>query len=634
MKSLTPLPLLALVAALTACTQLSHKPEDTAAKTSEQTAPVKQAPSRLSPQQQENQTANRLFDEYFMAQVMLSPTYQTYLGIKDNQHQWDDLSEAAQKKSLALKKQQLINLQTQIDTRLLNPQTLLSYQLFTQSLQNAIEDYQWRYHSYPVNQMHGEHSMVPALLINMHQISNLDDAKDYIARLTATRQFFEQLSEQIVIRAQKNILPPTFVFPHVIRDSRNIISGFPFDSDTQKDSTLLADFKKKIEILELQQTEKHALIAAANSALVDHVGPAYRSLIATLESLTPQTDSRDGVWKFPEGDAFYRHALKRTTTTELTPEEIHQIGLSEVTRIHSEMRVIMNDVNFEGDLNAFFQFMRTDKRFYKADTDAGRAEYLKQATAIIDDMRGKLDASFLTKPKADIEVKAVEAFREKSAGKAFYQRPAPDGSRPGRYYANLYRMSDMPTYQMEALAFHEGIPGHHMQLAIAQELQGLPKFRRYGSYTAYTEGWGLYSEFIPKEMGFYKDPYSDFGRLAMELWRACRLVVDTGIHNKRWSREKAIDYLVDNTPNAHGDIEKAIERYIVLPSQATAYKIGMLKILELREKAKVDLGEKFDLREYHDVVLKNGPLPLGVLEKKVKQWIVLKVASGYPEGHK
>jgi uncharacterized protein (DUF885 family) len=236
-------------------------------------------------------------------------------------------------------------------------------------------------------------------------------------------------------------------------------------------------------------------------------------------------------------------------------------------------------------------------------------------------MRDNLDRMFIVKPKAQLQVKAVEPFREASAGKAFYNRPAPDGSRPGTYYANLYRMSDMPIYQMEALAYHEGIPGHHMQIAIALELEDTPMFRKWNRVTAYSEGWGLYTEQLPKEFGFYEDPYSDFGRLAMELWRACRLVVDTGIHDKTWSREQAIEYLSANSPNPYGDVVKAIERYIVMPSQATAYKIGMIKILELRAHAREQLGEKFDIREFHDVVLKNGPVPLAVLENLVNDYI-------------
>jgi uncharacterized protein (DUF885 family) len=337
-----------------------------------------------------------------------------------------------------------------------------------------------------------------------------------------------------------------------------------------------------------------------------------------------QSDTRDGAWKLPDGDAFYNRALARTTTTDMDAETIHNLGLAEVERIHGEMRDIMRDVNFDGDLQAFFEFTRVDSQFYYPDTPEGKERYLSEATAWIDDMKARLDTLFLVKPQADLVVKAVEPFREKSAGKAFYQRPAPDGSRPGTYYANLYTMEAMPIYQMEALAYHEGIPGHHMQIAIAQELQGIPKFRRFGGYTAYTEGWGLYAELIPKEIGLYDNPYSDFGRLAMELWRACRLVVDTGIHAKKWTREEAIDYLKLNTPNPESDIVKAIERYIVMPSQATAYKVGMLKILELRERAKQVLGEKFDIREFHDAVLKQGPLPLTVLEGQVDIWIAKK----------
>ena len=288
------------------------------------------------------------------------------------------------------------------------------------------------------------------------------------------------------------------------------------------------------------------------------------------------------------------------------------------------MREIKDKVGFKGDLKAFMEFMKTDKQFYLPNTEEGKAKYLADATAMIDNMKSRLDELFIVRPKADMIVKRVEAFREKAAGKAFYQQPAPDGSRPGIYYANLYDMEAMPTYQMEALAYHEGIPGHHMQIAIAQELEGVPKFSKFGGYTAYVEGWGLYSEMVPKEMGLYEDPYSDFGRLAMELWRACRLVVDTGIHAMKWTRQQGIDYYVNNTPNATSDGVKMVERHIVMPSQATAYKIGMIKIVELRENAKKQLGEKFDIREFHDVVLKSGPVPLNTLEGFVNDWVASK----------
>ena len=316
--------------------------------------------------------------------------------------------------------------------------------------------------------------------------------------------------------------------------------------------------------------------------------------------------------------------MRNTTTTELTAEEIHRTGLAEVARIHEEMREIMKAVKFEegeGNLQEFFHFMRTDRRFYYPETEEGKQAYLSGASAAIDSMNGRLGEMFLTTPKAELVVRAVEAFREKSAGKAFYRRPAMDGSRPGIYYANLRTMADMPTYQMDALAFHEGVPGHHLQIAIAQEAEDIPDFRRHTHYTAFTEGWGLYSELLPLEFGFYKDPYSNFGRLAMEIWRAARLVVDTGIHAKKWTRQQAIDYLIENTPNPEGDCVHAINRYIVMPSQATAYKIGMMKILELREWSKEQLGDQFNIREFHELVLIGGPMPLNLLQKQVQEWV-------------
>lgn len=572
-------------------------------------------------QQSESERANAFFEEVFMRGVMRSPVYQTYMGIKKDYDKWDDGSEARALEDLALAKQDLITLRA-FDRSKLDATTQVSYDLMEQGLEQNISDFKWRHHTYPVNQMYGTHSMVPAFLINQHQITDVSDAKAYISRLNGVPVVFEQLEKDLEARAEKGIVAPKFVFPHVIDSSKNILKGAPFT--TGEDSTLLADFKRKVAKLEIAQDEKDALVTDATKALKASVGPAYESLISYLIGLESRADNRDGAWKFPEGEAYYNNALARTTTTDLTAKEIHAIGLAEVARIHDEMRAIKDKVGFKGDLKAFMEFMKTDKQFYLPNTEEGKAKYLADATAMIDNMKERLDELFIVKPKADMIVKRVEAFREKAAGKAFYQQPAPDGSRPGIYYANLYDMEAMPTYQMEALAYHEGIPGHHMQIAIAQELEGIPKFRKFGGYTAYIEGWGLYSELVPKEMGLYEDPYSDFGRLAMELWRACRLVVDTGIHAMKWTRQQGIDYYVNNTPNATSDGVKMVERHIVMPSQATAYKIGMIKIVELRENAKKQLGEKFDIREFHDVVLKSGPVPLNTLEGFVNDWVASK----------
>ncbi|MBV2128818.1 DUF885 domain-containing protein [Arsukibacterium indicum] len=565
-----------------------------------------------------NEQANQLFEQIYMEQVRHDPVLQTRLGIKDDYDKWQDLSDAAYQAEQAMFRSQLELLNT-IDPQQLEPNTALSYQLLKQDLQNNLEDSKWRLYSYPVNQMYGIHSLVPSLLINQHKIEDVSDAKAYISRLNNVPVLFEQLQQQLTVRAEKNIIIPQFVFEHVISASENVISGAPFNPGD--DSTLLSDFKKKVNALQLSEAEQKLLLDEARVALLTSVGPAYQSLISYLQDLKQQATTDDGVWRFANGADFYQNRLKRITTTDLTAEQIHQLGLAEVARIHDEMRAIMQKVGFDGSLAEFFVFMREDPQFYYPDTAEGRAAYLAEATRVIDDMKGRLDELFRVKPSADMIVKAVEPFREKSAGKAFYQRPSMDGSRPGVYYANLYQMQDMPTYQLEALAYHEGIPGHHMQLAIAQELEDMPKFRRFGGYTAYIEGWGLYSEVLPKEIGLYQDPYSDFGRLAMELWRACRLVVDTGIHAKEWTREQAIAYLIENTPNSATDATKAIKRYIVMPGQATAYKVGMIKMMELREKARNALGERFDIRDFHDVVLRNGAVPLDVLEQLVDEYI-------------
>ena len=570
-----------------------------------------------------SEQANALFDTIFNAGVQRNPVRQTYLGIKTDYDKWYDLSEENSAKELAIAKENLA-LINKIDVNTLDAQTQISHNLYVQNLENEIADYKWRFHNYPVNQMYGTHSQIPAFLINQHSISNIKEAQDYIARVHGANQLLKQLVTQLKLREAKGIIAPKFVFEHVIRDSKNILVGAPFDSS--ENSTILADFSRKVNELTISDTDKTALIADVKTALISSLKPGYEQLVTYLTALEKKADNRDGVWKFPDGDAFYKNALKRTTTTDLTAQQIHDLGLSEVSRIHDEMRLIMKKVAFDGSLNEFFEFMRNDKQFYYPATDQGKQRYIKEAVALIDDMEGRLDSLFLTKPKAALKVKAVEAFREKSAGKAFYESPAPDGSRPGIYYANLYDMEAMPNYQMAALAYHEGIPGHHMQLAIKQELTGIPMFRKFGGFTAHTEGWGLYSEMIPKEIGLYQDPYSDFGRLAMELWRACRLVVDTGIHTKQWTRKQGIKYYTSNTPNSVSDAVKMVERHVVMPSQATAYKIGMNKIIELREHAKVQLGDKIDIREFHDVVLKNGPVPLNVLADLVDAYISAKKA--------
>jgi uncharacterized protein (DUF885 family) len=571
--------------------------------------------------QAENERIDAWFEERFQAAVAKSPQFMTQLGMKTDYDKWNDPSKTFYLKGLEETREELEFLKANFDIDKLDESHKISYRLFEKNANQELDGAEWWGYGYSFNQMFGRQSGIPSFLINYHRIDSIEDAEAYIARINGVKDYLGQIVGNSKASAARGIQPPAFVYDYVISDSENVLQGAPFTEDGT--STLLADFEKKIsdEKLNLSVEDKEGLMKQASDALLTSFKPAYENMVAEMNAQKANSTTDDGAWKLPKGEEYYKRRLNMMTTTDMTATEIHDLGLAEVARIHVEMRAIMKTVGFEGDLQAFFQHLKDDPAQTYEDSDAGRDAYLADATVMIDTMKGRLDEVFLRKPKADLEVKRVEAFREKSAGKAFYNRPAPDGSRPGRYYANLYRIGDMPKYQMEALAYHEGIPGHHMQLAIAQELEGIPKFRKYGGYTAYTEGWGLYSEYMPKEMGFYSDPYSDFGRLAMEIWRAARLVVDTGLHDKKWTREQAIDYLLENTPNPEGDVIKAIERYIVMPGQATAYKIGMLKIQSLREDAKTRLGDKFDIREYHEIVLAEGAVPLDILEERVEAWI-------------
>jgi uncharacterized protein (DUF885 family) len=548
-----------------------------------------------------------------------SPIRQSYQGIKDDYGQWDDISDAATNEEIARLQSRLVKAK-QFDRNDLSAQERLSLDIYILDIERQLANDAFRYHSYIMNQFWGAHTFVPSFLINIHRISEVSDADAYITRLNGVESFFDQLIGQLRLREESGIFPPKWSYDQMIQAARNVINGAPF-VEGESDSTIWADFQKKVSNLELTDAEQNRLLDQARSALINKVQPAYEKLMSELTKQRLLSPQGDGVWRLPDGDKWYQNRLAWYTTTDLNAQQVHELGLYHVERIHNEMRNIMQTVNFDGSLSEFFEFMRNDPQFYYADNDEGREAYMRDAKAYIDAMEQKLPEYFGLIPKADMIIKRVESFREQSAGKAFYQSPSKDGSRPGTYYANLYDMSVMPSYQMEALAYHEGIPGHHMQRAITQELQGIPEFQKYASFTAFTEGWGLYTEELPKEMGFYQDPYSDFGRLAMELWRACRLVVDTGLHTKRWSREDAIAYLVKNTPNSEYDAVKAIERYIALPGQATAYMIGKLEIQKLRAKAEAELGDDFDVRGFHDEVLKDGPVPLNLLAQKIDHWI-------------
>jgi len=566
-----------------------------------------------------NAAANAFFERALDERLETDPALATSMGLRIGYDRWADPSEEGDTARRAMAERQLAELRSSIDPAKLDDSTRLSWQIFETSEERRLARYRWRNHGYRFDK-DGLHTSLPAFMINTHRVESEADADAYIRRLEAIRPLFDASLVRARDAAKAGVLPPKFVFAYVSSDAANFIKGLPFD-EGPAESPLFADFRKKVADLQIDEAKRESLIARAEIALLTSVEPAYRSVVAWAQEAEKQATEDDGVWKLPDGEAYYNYLLENFTTTKLTAEEIHAIGLREVARLHDDMRKVMKQVEFEGDLPQFFEFMRTDPRFYHPDTDEGRAAWLADARAYIVGMRAKLPQLFVTLPQSEVEVRAVEAFREKSAGKAFYQRPSFDGTRPGIFYGNLYQMKEMPKYELEALVYHEAIPGHHMQNAVATEEKSLPRFRRLGGYTAYSEGWGLYSERLGKEVGFYADPWSEFGRLALELHRAVRLVVDTGLHAKRWTREQTIRYHVENSPTGEDAAVRATERYILNPGQATAYMIGMLKIVELRERATAALGAKFDVREFHDLVLRTGGVPLTVLESEVQRWI-------------
>lgn len=596
-----------LTALLFACSPKTTAPVD---------APAAEAPA-VDPAQ-EAEALDAFFAEQWEAKLAMEPTLRSYLGVGEDHGSWGDLSDAGIAARLDQQEAALADLRARFDPDTLPPDAALSYRLFEVDAERALAGRKWLLHDYPITSIRGRHEWLATFLMTIQPLSKPEHVADWLARLEDLDTQLDVVIQQVTDREAKGVMPPKFVYGPALKAADNLTSGRPFDDGD--DSPLRDVFRRKLEELELTEEETAAHLAHFDRVMVEEVGPAYQRVSDVLIDQQERATDDAGCWKLPDGDAYYRHRLEQMTTTQLSPEEIHDLGLAEVERIHGEMRAIQEALGVDGDLKDFFRHVQEHPDLTLPDTDEGREQYLALAREHVTGMEARLDEVIATRPKAALQVSAVEEWREKSSGKAFYQRGTVDGSRPGVFYVNLGDMSVVPTYQLQALVYHEGIPGHHLQLSIAQELDDVPAFRRHMRVTAWSEGWGLYSEWLPKEMGLYSDPYNDFGRLAMELWRAGRLVVDTGIHHKRWTREQAIQWLLDNTPNSEADATMAIERYIVWPGQATAYKVGMLEMQRMRREAEERLGDDFDLRGFHDVVLRNGPLPLDVLDEQVRAW--------------
>ncbi len=568
---------------------------------------------------------NQWFDEKFEEELAFSPIRQTALGRKTDYDKIDDLSLEAQQKQIQWWQATTAEMKANFDYDELSDEAKLSWDMWQFRKDQAEAAAEFNGQEYILHQMNGTHTALPSFLISQHKVESEDDMTAFIARLGGIGTAMDQLLERAQDNAANGTRPPRFSYDAVIEESGKLTSGAPFE-DGEPSALWEASeghLAKLVEDGEITQERADELREDARTALVEQMAPAYQRIIDWFTEDRPNTDEdAQGVSALTNGADFYNYRLNLMTTTDLTADEIHETGLAEVERIRGEMEAIKDQVGFEGDLKEFFAFMREDDRFYYADNDAGAQQYIDQAEEHLAFINTRLPEFFGVLPKADLVVKRVEPFREQDGAAQHYRPGTPDGSRPGIYYAHLSDMRAMPIPPLEVIAYHEGNPGHHMQSSIAQELTGIPKFRAQGGYIpAFGEGWALYSELLAKEMGAYEDPYSDFGRLTTEMWRAIRLVVDTGLHSKGWSEQQAVDYFLENSPMPETTVRSEVRRYIVMPGQATAYKIGMIRIQELRAKAEEELGEKFDIRGFHDTVLGGGSVPLSVLEKQVDQWI-------------
>jgi uncharacterized protein (DUF885 family) len=567
---------------------------------------------------------DHFFERTFIRQLISSPEFMTHIGILEpygiNFHnsKLDDPSEAFQERQMALLKSELAVLRS-YDRAALTPSQQLSRDIADYFFEVRVEGEPWRWHDYPVNQLFGAQSEKPAFMMNIHPVRSVADADRYNDRLERFADYFDALTVGLEKREKLGIVPPRFVIERVLTQMRGFIAPAP------RDHPLYTALKNKLAKVPGGETVTGDILKRTEAAIESSVYPAYRRLIAYHEHLLAHATNDDGVWKLPDGDRYYAYLLRENTTTDLTPEEVHQLGLREVARIERELEAAFAAIGMkEGTLRARMEALGRDPRQLYPDNSAQtRERVVADYNAILEEVDRRMDSVFSVRPKSGFEVRAVEPFREKTSAAAFYTPGTLDGSRKGIFYVNTRDVpGEIPKFSMKTLAYHEAIPGHYFQGAIAQQLQGVPTFRLIIPFTAYQEGWGLYSERLAWEMGLYKDdPAGYIGRLRDEMLRATRLVVDTGIHYKHWTREKAIAYMLEKYGGAEGEITAEVERYIVSPGQACAYKVGELKILELRERTRQKLGARFDIRRFHSVVLENGALPLAILEQLVDRFI-------------
>jgi uncharacterized protein (DUF885 family) len=574
----------------------------------------------------ETSRLNTWLDEQYEEQLDFSPQSRTRLGEKTDNHLLDEVTEAAADIQMDWLRQSVATMQQEFDYSLLNEDGKLSFDMWTYSLEQAESAIPFRRHGYFFGRG-GPQTFVPSFLISFHTVDNEADLQAYISRLQQIDRVLTDYLERAQLSASEGVRPPRFSYDFALTEIERVTSGVPFsNSDDTPNSPVWVDFQTKAESLsesdEIDADQLQEYLDQAREILSGEVLQAYQQVQDWLEQdIVNTSEEPQGVWSLPNGDGYYAYRLARMTTLDLTAQEIHDIGLAEVDRLQDEMELIRQQVEFDGSLQDFFVFMREDDQFYYPNTDEGRQEFLDVNNQYLDAINEKLPEFFGRLPKADLEVRRVEAFREQPGAAQHYRAGSPDGTRPGVFYAHMSDMSTLAIYQIEDIAYHEGNPGHHMQISIQQELADVPRFRTQYRTTAYTEGWGLYAEWLAKEMGGFEDPYSDFGRLSGEIWRAVRLVVDTGMHALGWTEDQAVQYFLDNSATPEGAVRSEVQRYFTGAGQATAYKIGMMNFQQARANAEEILGDRFDIRGFHDVVLGAGAVPMPMMHARVERWI-------------
>jgi len=560
---------------------------------------------------------NALFDEYWQDKLKHDPEYASELGDKRYNDQINDYSVKAEHAKLEREENYLAQLAA-IDTTGLSDDEKTSRELLLRRFVEDEEVAQFKEWEMPLTQMGGIQSEFPQLAAEL-TFTSVKDYDDWIARLHAIPRAFDQVTTNMEIGMEDHRVPPRYLLEKALEQVKTLAAEKPEDSPL---ALPLKSFPAAVPASERERIKTETLDAIGKEVL-----PAYLRLARFLEvSYIPAGRAEPGIGALPDGAKYYQFLLRQKTTTNLTADQIHQIGLDEVKRDEAEMLAIAQRLGF-ADLPSFRASLKGNAKLRPASADALLAAY----RGYLGPMQQRLPQLFGRLPKAKFEVVAVPSYREKTSAPAYYEPGSPDGSRPGRLFIDTYNATGRNLYAAEAIAYHEGLPGHHLQISIAQELDGLPAFRKYEGYTAYVEGWGLYSERLGKDVGFYQDPYSDYGRLEADIWRAIRLVVDTGVHSQHWTRQQMVDYFHEHSAIDETSIQAEVDRYIAWPAQATAYKIGQLKILELRDRAKKALGDKFDLRAFHDQVLDAGALPLDVLTDRIDAWIAAQKAASPPQ---